>query len=102
ELVRCEDLVQAMSDAELTERVAALAKRQRRLLSEASRGADVTGPLGELEADTARAHRDLLVMTSRSGELRRDRERAVELRDALAARRPVLLELEARCRREIL
>ncbi len=102
ELVRCEDLVQAMSDAELTERVAALATRQRRLLSEASRGADVTGPLGELEADTARAHRDLLVMTSRSGELRRDRERALELRDALAARRPVLLELEARCRREIL
>src|SRR5690606_35658563 len=101
ELVRCEDLARAMKDAEVTERVEALAKRQARLLAEASRGADVTGPLGELEADAARAHRDLLVTTSRSGELRRDRERAVELRDALAARRPVLLELEARCRREI-
>ncbi|WP_420113681.1 hypothetical protein [Pseudactinotalea sp.] len=101
ELVRCEDLARAMKDDEVTQRVEALAKRQARLLAEASRGADVTGPLGELEADVARAHRDLLVTTSRSGELRRDRERATELRDALAERRPVLLDLEARCRREI-
>lgn len=101
ELVRCEDLARAMKDPEVIDRVEALAKRQARLLSEASRGADVTGPLGELEADAARAHRDLLVATARSGELRRDRERAIELRDALAERRPVLLDLEARCRREI-
>lgn len=101
ELVRCEDLVQAMTDPEARARVERLAERQRRLLADASRGADVTGPLGELEADTARAHRDLLVATARSGELRRDRARAVELRDALAARRPVLLDLKARCLREI-
>lgn len=101
ELVRCEDLARAMKDDQVTERVEALTKRQARLLTEASRGADVTGPLGELEADVARAHRDLLVTTSRSGELRRDRERAIELRDALAERRPVLLDLEARSRREI-
>lgn len=101
EIVRCEDLARAMADPEAIERVEALAQRQSRLLSEASRGADVTGPLGEIEADAARAHRDLLVATARSGELRRDRDRAVELRDALAERRPVLLDLQARCSREI-
>lgn len=101
DLVRCEDLARGLDRPEETERVAALAERQRRMLAEASRGADVTGPLGELEADAARAHRDLLVATSRTGELRRDRARAVELRDALIARRPALVELEARCRREI-
>lgn len=102
DLVRCEDLARARGkDAEI-ERVDALMQRQARLLAEASRGADVTGPLGELESDAARAHRDLLVATSHSGVLRRDRDRAIELRDALMARRPALLELEARCRREIL
>lgn len=102
DLVRCEDLARALRRPEETDRVHALMVRQERLLAEASRGADVTGPLGELEIDAARAHRDLLVTTARSGELRRDRARAVELRDALVARRPALLELEARCRREIL
>jgi hypothetical protein len=101
DLVRCEDLSHGLGRAEEIERVRSLTERQSRLLAEASRGADVTGPLGELEADTARAHRDLLIATSRSGELRRDRARATELRDALVARRPALLELEARCRREI-
>lgn len=101
DLVRCEDLARALGRPEETERVSALTERQSRLLAEASRGADVTGPLGELETDAARAHRDLLVATSRSGELRRDRARAVELRDAMIARRPALVELEARCRREI-
>jgi hypothetical protein len=101
EVVRCEDLARSMADAAVTDRVEVLAKRQAKLIAEAQRGADVTGPLGELEADVARAHRDLLIASSRSGELRRDRERAVELRDALAERRPVLLDLEARCRREI-
>lgn len=102
DLVRCEDLARTLGRPEETERVAALLARQRRLLGEASRGADVTGPLGEIEADAARAHRDLLVATTRSGELRRDRARAAELRDALAARRPALLALQSRCRREIL
>lgn len=101
DLVRCEDLSHGLGRAEEIERVRSLTERQSRLLAEASRGADVTGPLGELEADTARAHRDLLIATSRSGELRRDRARAIELRDALVARRPALLELESRCRREI-
>src|SRR5690606_28607448 len=73
DLVRCEDLARALGRPEETERVAALLARQQRLLGEASRGADVTGPLGEIEADAARAHRDLLVATTRSGELRRDR-----------------------------
>lgn len=102
DLVRCEDLARGLGRAEETERVETLMTRQRRLLAEASRGADVTGPLGELEADAARAHRDLLVATARSGELRRDRARAVELRDALVERRPVLLGLQDRCHREIL
>ena len=101
DLVRCEDLAHGLGRDEETERVRALTERQSRLLAEASRGADVTGPLGELEADAARAHRDLLVATSRSGELRRDRARALELREALIARRPALVELEARCRHEI-
>ncbi len=102
DLVRCEDLARAMHDDASTDRVRELTGRQARLLAEASRGADVTGPLAELEADAARAHRDLLVASARSGELRRDRSRAIELRDALIARRPVLLDLEARCRREVL
>lgn len=101
ELVRCEDLARAMADPTASDRVHALSERHRRLLAEAGRGADVTGPLAELEADSARAHRDLLVTTARSGELRRDRARATELRDALLARRPTSLDLEARCRAEI-
>lgn len=101
EVVRCEDVVRSISDPELTSRVGELADRQARLLTQAQRGADVTGPLGELEADVARTHRDLLVTATRSGELRRDRERAIELRDALAERRPVLVQMRKRCLREI-
>lgn len=98
ELIRCEDLA---SSATGENQVSLLKDRQDRLRIEAERGADVTGRLAELEAATAGLHRDLLVAASQSGEIRRDRAHARELRDSLVDRRPMLLDLEARCRRDI-
>ena len=71
------------------------------LVAQAARGADVSGPLAELEAEVARAERDLIVASAQRRELRRDRARTEEQRDALEAREPALRELVARCRREI-
>jgi hypothetical protein len=74
----------------LRERVDALAER-------AGRGADVTGPLTQLEGDTARAERDLIVAAARRRDLLRDRDRAVDLVAVLEAREPALRALAARC-----
>ncbi|MFV0254120.1 MAG: hypothetical protein ACK5H2_12405 [Beutenbergiaceae bacterium] len=101
ELVRCEDLVGSSTGAQEVEQLRSLTGREQRLRADAERGADVTGRLAELEAATAGLHRDLLVSVAQSGELRRDRAHAQELQQSLIARRPMLLELEARCRREI-
>jgi hypothetical protein len=99
ELVRCEDL--AGSEAEARGRVLALRERLDRLVAQAERGADVSGPLGELEAEVARAERDLIVASAQRRELGRDRARTAERRDALEAREPALRELVLRCRREV-
>lgn len=99
ELVRCEDL--AGSDPDARGRVAALRERLERLVAQAERGADVSGPLAELEAEVARAERDLIVASAQRRELARDRARTTERRDALEAREPALRELVARCRREV-
>ncbi|MFV0425474.1 MAG: hypothetical protein ACK5KU_00375 [Beutenbergiaceae bacterium] len=101
ELVRCEDLVDNAAEAAVVGLVRGLTDRHQRLQLEAERGADITGRLAELEENVARTHRDLLVGASKSGELRRDREHAQELRDTLASRRPALLQLAARCKKEI-
>ena len=88
ELVRCEDL--AGSDADARGRVQTLRGRLDHLVAQAARGADVSGPLAELETEVARAERDLIVASAQRRELRRDRARTEEQRG-----------LVARCRREI-
>ncbi len=99
-IVRCEDLVSGGgADAE---RSAALRQRMTRLRDQAARGADITGPLGQLETDVARAERDAIVGAAGRRVLARDRADAVDRVTALAAREPALRDLAARCRREIL
>ncbi|MHA7132609.1 hypothetical protein [Oerskovia turbata] len=99
ELARCDDL--AGNDTAARDRVAALRGRWSRLRDKASNGADVTGPLTELEAEVARTERDLIVGASERRELARDRQQAVERYAALEAREPSLRDLAARARREI-
>ncbi|MBD7980869.1 hypothetical protein H9641_09100 [Oerskovia sp. Sa2CUA9] len=99
ELARCDEL--AGSDTTARGRVEKLRERWTRLRDKASNGADVTGPLTELEAEVARTERDLIVGASERRELARDRKQAVERYAALEAREPSLRELAARCRREI-
>lgn len=98
-LVRCEDL--AGNARETAALVGELRERLAQLTAQASRGGDITGPLTELEAETARTERDLIVAAARRRELARDRERAAEERDRLAAREPALHALAQRCRTEI-
>ena len=99
-LVRCEDL--AGTDTAAAERVAALRTREQKLVTQAARGADVTGPLGELETDAARAERDLIVHVSQRRTLEKGRADAPgDARRARDARDPTLHELADRCRREI-
>lgn len=105
ELVRCEDLVTSgtsgTSNTAATQRIETLRGRLDRLTAEAARGADISGPLAELETETARAERDLIVAAARARELRRDRAHATEQLAMLESREPALRELAARCRREI-
>jgi hypothetical protein len=63
----------------------------------AGRGADVGGPLGELEADVARTERDLIVGAARRRDLVRDRERALDAVAELGARGEAARTLAARC-----
>jgi hypothetical protein len=103
ELARCDDLVNAGGGAgpEARTRVEALRVRLSRVTENAARGADVTGPLGELEAAVATAERDLIIAVSERRDLSRDRKQAAQRLDELEAREPVLRDLAARCRREI-
>jgi len=98
-LVRCEDIAGADTDAR--ERIAALRGREERLVAQAARGADIAGPLAELEADVARAERDLIVQVSQRRTLAKQRADARATVAALATREPTLHELADRCRREI-
>lgn len=81
--------------------VARLSSSLDRVSADAQRGADVAGPLAELEARTARAERDAIVAVARRHEAERDAARATSLAAQLASRGEVLAELVARCRREI-
>jgi len=96
-VVRCEDLA---DDDAARARVRALAEREQRVTAQAARGADVGGPLTELEVAVAHAERDLIVDASQRRTLERQRTDARALRDALEAREPTLHDLVDRCRRE--
>jgi hypothetical protein len=92
--------------------VARLTARVEDLAQAAARGGDVGGPLQILEADAARAERDLIVTTATRREAERDQERqaATLIRDrvramnevaALEHREQGLRELADRCARRI-
>ena len=98
-LVRCEDL--AETDVAAGERVAALRVREQKLVTQAARGADITGRLGELEAAAALAERDLIVQVSQRRTLEKGRADAQATMAALEVREPTLHQLADRCRREI-
>ncbi|GIJ00344.1 hypothetical protein CLV28_0072 [Sediminihabitans luteus] len=82
--------------------VTALRARLDRVVADAARGADVTGPLGEIERDVARTERDLIVGASRRHALGTDQASAAARAAALEAREPVLRELAERTRVEVL
>ena len=98
-LVRCADLAGAAVAARARAGHTPLPLSRTKTTEEG--GADVSGPLAELETEVARAERDLIVAAAQRRELRRDRARTEEQRAALEAREPALRELVARCRREI-
>ncbi|MBO0984062.1 hypothetical protein [Rathayibacter sp. SD072] len=104
EIERCRDLTRdarGVVDRPAAERVAVLRSRLDALAEKAGRGADVSGPLGQLENDSARLERDLIIAASQRRGLERDRLRAQELAEAAERREAPLRELVARCRREI-
>ncbi|NQX11718.1 hypothetical protein HQQ80_08790 [Microbacteriaceae bacterium VKM Ac-2855] len=104
EIERCRDLLADRGSSEgMTAglRVDTLRSRLDGLAEKAARGADVTGPLGQLETDAAHLERDLIIAASQRRGLDRDRQRAVELAAAAERREDPLRELVARCRREI-
>lgn len=97
-LVRCEDLTDTPEQRDV---VAALRSREERVTAQAQRGADVGGPLAELEVAVARAERDLIVEVSQRRTLARQRADAQAVVDALETREPTLRDLAERCRREV-
>ncbi|WP_444665277.1 hypothetical protein ACT17Q_07620 [Cellulomonas sp. CW35] len=97
-VVRCEDLA---SDEHALRLVRDLRAREQGITAQAARGADVAGPLAELETAVARAERDLIVDVSQRRTLARQRTDAAALRDALEDREPTLHALADRCRREV-
>ncbi|NQX28861.1 hypothetical protein HQQ81_16045 [Microbacteriaceae bacterium VKM Ac-2854] len=82
-------------------RVDTLRSRLDGLAEKAGRGADVSGPLGQLETDAAHLERDLIIAASQRRGLERDRRRAQELAAMAERREDPLRELVVRCRREI-
>lgn len=106
-LVRAGDLVANARTTPSTRDDAVLAEVERlraawqRVNADAARGADVAGPLAELEMASMRAERDAIVASARGHEAERDHARATSLVARLAARRTTLADLVARCRAEI-
>ena len=99
ELERCRDL--AAGDPDASSRVSTLRNRLETLADKAGRGADVTGPLGQLVQDSAHLERDLIVASSQKRDLSRDMQKATADAAAAEKREPVLRALAERCRREI-
>lgn len=106
-LVRAGDLVAnarktpSTRDDAVLEEVERLRAAWARVSADAARGADVTGPLAELETASMRAERDAIVASARAHEAERDHARATSLVARLAARRVTLADLVTRCRAEI-
>ena len=77
--------------------LAKLDQRLGELVDKARRGADVGGLVGPLEADAARAERDLIVGSATRAEDARDVARARALRAELEARGAAIRDLAAQC-----
>ena len=79
----------------------ALQRRLDSLSRTAAQGGDVTGPLGFLESDVARAERDLIVSAATHRELGRDFRAVLMRRAQLSALEDEIRELAARCAAEV-
>jgi hypothetical protein len=77
--------------------LAALRRRLDALATTASQGGDVTGPLTFLEADIARAERDLIVASAGHRELSRDFRAAIARRHELTAAQDRVRAVADRC-----
>ena len=100
QLERVRDLVAAEPPDErdpLSRKLKKLDARLGEMIEKAKRGADVGGLVGPLEADAARAERDLIVGSATRAEAVRDVKRARELNAELDARGAAIRDLAARC-----
>lgn len=100
QLERVRDLVAAEpqdSRDRFSRKLAKLDERLSDMVEKAKRGADVGGLVGPLEADAARAERDLIVGSATRADAARDVTRARGLRAELEARGAAVRSLAARC-----
>lgn len=100
-LERVRDLVAAEPSGPVRDggaaRLSRLDTRLRDVTERAGRGADVGGLVPSLEADVARVERDLIVAAATRRDDERDRDRAIALREELAARGAVVERLAVAC-----
>ncbi|HEY8621271.1 MAG TPA: hypothetical protein VIM01_14470 [Dermatophilaceae bacterium] len=100
QLERVRDLVGAEPQGDrdrLSRKLTKLDDRLGEMVEKAKRGADVGGLVGPLEADAARAERDLIVGSATRAATARDAKRAQGLRAELEARGAAIRDLAARC-----
>lgn len=100
QLERVRDLVGAEPQGDrdrLSHKLTKLDDRLGEMVEKAKRGADVGGLVGPLEADAARAERDLIVGSATRAATARDAKRAQGLRAELEARGAAIRDLAARC-----
>ena len=100
QLERVRDLVAAEpqdSRDRFSRKLVKLDERLGEMVEKAKRGADVGGLVGPLEADAARAERDLIVGSATRAEAARDVARARGLRAELEARGAAIRDLAAHC-----
>ena len=98
ELERCREMdAGPAADPAMRARLDRLGTRLAELTRRAGMGADITGPLRELEGEAAVAERDLIVAVAGLRNLARDRERARELVNGLLERGQSVRELARRC-----
>ena len=100
QLERVRDLVAAEPPEtrdRLSHKLTKLDERLGEMVEKAKRGADVGGLVGPLEADAARAERDLIVGSATRAEAARDTTRAQDLRAELEARGAAIRDLATRC-----
>ena len=100
QLERVRDLVAAEpqdSRDRFARKLVKLDERLGEMVEKAKRGADVGGLVGPLEADAARAERDLIVGSATRAEAARDVTRARGMRAELEARGAAIRDLAARC-----